>query len=194
MLKRKVMFGSMVCLVSIILASLVLAAPTEEPRGRGGRGGGQRMNRDQMRARMVERMKEQLGAKDEEWKVIEPRLRKVMDLSRQAGGFGRRGRGMFSGQGGQRGGPRDRGPGRDPGERPDRAPDREMTAVEKAGDDLQKVLDSASAKPEEIKAKLTALRTAREKAKKELAEAQKELQQILTVKQEATLVLAEMLN
>ena len=191
MLKRKVMFGSMVCLVSIILASLVLAAPTEEPRGRGGRRGGGRMSREQMRARMAERMKERLGVKDEEWKVIEPRLQKVMDLSRQAGGFGRRG--MFYGRGGRRDSGRDRGPGRGSGERPGDS-ERERTAVEKAGDDLQKVLDSESAKPEDIKVKLTVLRASREKAKQELAKAQKELQQILTVKQEATLVLSGMLN
>ena len=69
-----------------------------------------------------------------------------------------------------------------------------MSAVETAADVLQKVLESESAKPEEIKAKLTGLRAAREKAKQDLAKAQQDLKQILTVKQEATLVLGGILN
>jgi len=192
MFGRKVLFGSMVCLVSAVLAGMLLAQPPERPEGgRRGQRTERRMNREEMRARMVERMKEQLGAKDEEWKVIEPRLQKVMDLSRQVD---RRGRGMFFGRGGRRGPGRDADTESRPGRRPEGAPGRETSAVEKAADELQKVLDSESAKAEEIKAKLTALREAREKAKQDLAKAQQDLKQILTVKQEATLVLGGILD
>jgi hypothetical protein len=181
----------MVFLVTIVAAGLLLAQPPEGGGGRRGPRGEGRMDRERMRARMVERLKEQLGANDEEWKVMGPRLRKVMDLSRQADGPGRRG--MFFRRGGRDGG-RDRRPGRGPAERPAGAPERERTAVEKAAENLQKLLDSESAKAGDIKTGLTALREAREKAKQELAKAQQELKQILTVKQEATLVLRGILN
>jgi hypothetical protein len=186
------MFGSLACLVSVVLAGMLLAQPPERPEaGKRGPRGGRRMDREQMRARMVERLKEQLGAKDEEWKVMEPRLQKVMDLSRQVD---RPGRGAFFGRGGRRGAGQDAGTEKRPGRGPEGAPGRETTAVEKASDELQKVLDSESAKADEIKAKLTALREAREKAKQDLAKAQQDLKQILTVKQEAKLVLAGLLN
>jgi len=187
MFRGKIVFGSLVCLVSALLAGMLLAQPPERPeRGPGGQRGERRMDREQMRARMVERLKEQLGAKDEEWKLIEPRLQKVVDLSRQVD---RPGRGMFFRRGGRRRFGLEADTDSRSGRGPAGAPGREASAVEKAADELQKVLDSESAKVEEIKAKLTALREAREKAKQDLAKAQQDLKQILTVKQEATLVL-----
>jgi chromosome segregation ATPase len=66
--------------------------------------------------------------------------------------------------------------------------------VSKASDALQTTLENTSATPEEIKAKLTALRTAREKARQELATAQKELREVLSLRQEAQMVLMGMLN
>jgi hypothetical protein len=159
------------------------------------------MQRDpaQMQRMMTERMKEPLGASDEEWKIIQPRLQKVMNLSRQVsgrgrgmmmyggpGGFGGRGQTMGPGGRGQTGGQRTRpGTGR---------MQREPSAVEKATQDLQEVLRGKTAKPEQIKAKLAALRTTKEKAKKDLVIAQKELKQKLTVKQEAILVLSGYLD
>jgi len=64
-----------------------------------------------------------------------------------------------------------------------------MTPVEKAQEQLRTTLENQSASPDEIKKNLTALREAREKAKQELAAAQQELRQILTVRQEAQLVM-----
>ena len=49
--------------------------------------------------------------------------------------------------------------------------------------------DRRALKPEEIKEKLTALRKAREKAEQELTKAQEELRKVLTLHQEARLVL-----
>jgi hypothetical protein len=71
---------------------------------------------------------------------------------------------------------------------------RQQSAVGKATQELQEVLRSETAKPEQIKAKLTALRTAKAKAKKDLAIAQNELKKDLTVKQVAILVLSGYLN
>lgn len=76
-----------------------------------------------------------------------------------------------------------RRPGAPPG------PEGSLTPVGKVTEELRKVLENKDAKSEEIKAKLTALREAREKAKKELAKAQQELRTGLTARQEAQLVL-----
>jgi hypothetical protein len=171
------------------------------------------MDPEQMRARMQEmmdqRMKEQLGiASDAEWKVFKPRLQKVQDLSRQVNaggmmGFGRRGGfggpGGFGNRGpGDRAG-QDRGPGAGPGQ--DRGPgtrpgatEREVSAVEKAAQELQDVLMSEAPKAADIKTKLTAYRAAKEKAKKDLAKAQQDLKEIVSVQQEAQLVLMGLLN
>jgi len=193
--KRKVGWSvAMVGVLAVLGVSLALAQQGAGPGGRrGGRRGG-RFDPAQMRQRYLERIKEQLQVGDEEWTVLEPRLEKVTTLSREASGFGR-GR-MF----GRRGG-RQRGPGGGPapagppptGAAP-AAPAEPQSAVAKATEDLQTTLDNEEAKPEEIKAKLTALRESREKAKQELAEARASLRELLTQRQEAQLVLMGILE
>ena len=60
-------------------------------------GGRQRGNFDpaQMRERYMNQIKEQLGSPDDEWKLIQPRLEKVLNAQRETrssrGGFGNRG-------------------------------------------------------------------------------------------------------
>jgi septal ring factor EnvC (AmiA/AmiB activator) len=63
-----------------------------------------------------------------------------------------------------------------------------LSAAEKALQQLEDTLSKESATPEEIKKQLTALRSAREKAKQELAVAQQSLREILTVRQEGQFV------
>ena len=137
---------------------------------------------EQFRQQMADRMKQALGASDEEWKVLQPRIEKVQTLSRQTrgGGMGF----MFGG----RGGPGDRRGG----DRPQS--DRPQSEVEKKSEALQKVLDNKEAKVEEIKTALTALREARAKARAELETAQKELREVITVRQEAQLVTLALLD
>lgn len=190
MLTRK----TILCVVAVSIVGLLMVGQSlSQPQQRGQRGGTQGMERPQMRGRqfdpermrqmMEQRMKEQLGATDQEWKVLGPRVMKVSELNRQISGFGG---GMF---GGRRGGPQ----GSRPGDRPG-APERELTAVEKATEQLQTSLENTSTPPEEIKKQLTALRAAKEKTKQELAAAQQELRKVLTVRQEAQLVLMGMLD
>lgn len=131
---------------------------------------GDRQNRmQQYRQQMSERMKTAMGATDDEWKVLQPKIEKVMTLSREARGgmmgmmFGGRGRG---GSGG----------------------DANLSETQKKAQALQKVLENKEAKLDEIKAALAEYRAAKAKAKEELAKAQKELQEVLSVKQEAQLV------
>ena len=196
MSRKVVVVGVVACVLALVVGGLCLAQPPAGGQGQGGRGdrgpGGQ-FDPAQMRQRMMERMKEQLGADDQAWKVLEPRLTKVMELNRQASFGGGRGMfGMFGGPRGQRGGANaDRQGDR---QRPQMDQNRELSPVEKAQDQLETTLENQSASPDEIKKNLTALREVREKAKQELAVAQQELRQILTVRQEAQLVLMGQLN
>jgi len=140
-----------------------------------------RFDPEQMRQRMLERFKEALGATDEEWKVLRPRIEKVQTLSSEL-----RGRGGLVLRSMRR------RPSRQVQGRPEAA--REPTGVEKALQELRTVLDNEEAKPQEIKKALSALRGAREKVKQQLARAQEELRGLLTVRQEAQLVLMGMLD
>lgn len=60
--------------------------------------------------------------------------------------------------------------------------------------ELWELLNNKETKAEEIKAKLTALRKAKEKVQQELTKARQQLRQILTICQEAVLVLSELLD
>jgi hypothetical protein len=191
MQRRMVKIGVVACVLALMVGGLSIAQQGGGQGGgrRGGQGGGQGgFDPAQMRQRMAERMKEMLGADDAAWKVMEPRLMKVMELSRQANAGNR---GMMFGMMG-RGGPGGRGPGGDQGgpqaDRRGRGPQGEQTALEKAMAQLRTTLENQSATPEEIKTQLTAVRSAREKARQELAVAQQDLKKILTLRQEALLV------
>jgi Spy/CpxP family protein refolding chaperone len=184
-------------IVSLLVAGLVLAQPQGGQRGQRGQGPRDPEEfRRMMEERIAERMKEQLEITDAEWKVLQPRLRKVMELNAEtSGGPGRGGMmGMMFGRG--RGG--QRGPGGPDGQgdqqrRPRPGGDRPQTEVQQAAEALRETLQSENPGTEDIKAKLTALRSAREKAKQELVKAQQDLRQLLTLKQEATLVMTGML-
>jgi len=148
----------------------------EGDRGRGGPGGGGNFDPAAMRQRAMDRFKEQMGVTNEdEWKVIQAKLEPVMTKQREVmggmfGGFGRGGRGGDGDSNRQRG------------------------AVEQASADLRKLLEDKAASEDQIKQKLTAFREARDKARTELASAQKELKEILMPRQEAVLVSSGMLD
>jgi hypothetical protein len=145
---------------------------------------------EQFRQQMSDRMRQAMGATEEEWKILQPRIEKVQTLSRQTRGGGGMG---FMMMGGRRGGPGDRPQGDRPqGDRP--PSDRAQSEVEMKSEALQKVLDNKEAKVEEIKTALTALREARAKARAELEAAQKELREVVTVRQEAQLVTMALLD
>jgi len=135
-------------------------------------------NRDPaaFRERMMTMIKERMGATDDEWKVLLPKIEKVQTAQRNS-------RGGFFGGGGGRGGNR----GGD-------AAAADQSPTQKASADLRTVLDNKDASADDIKAKLAALREAREKGKAELAAAQKELKEVLTQRQEAVLVTMGMLD
>lgn len=146
----------------------VLAQP-----GPGGPGGGN-FDPAAMRQRMMDRTKEALEVtSDDEWKVLEPRVQKVME-ARMGIGFG--GRGMF-GRGPRGGG--NNPPGDQAQQRPRFGPP--PSAEEEA---LQKAID-AKATNGEIKAALAKFVESRKAKQGELEQAQAELRKLLTPRQEA---------
>ncbi len=170
----------LVCIVlcGVLGATLVFAAedrPGQRGPGQGGRRDGQGrggFDRAAMQERMMEMMKDRLGTTDEEWTVIKPRLSEVMELS----------------QSGARGMMRMFGRGRG-GRRQEQSAEPLTDPVEIAADDLQKTLDKEAPSAAEIKAKLDALRGAKEKNKQKLVAAQQKLREVLSLKQEAMLVM-----
>lgn len=179
------------CMSVLALCLVAAVAPVFAQDGQGQDGGGRRRQQDgqdgggrggnfdpaQMQQRMMEGIRDQLNAPDDEWSVIEPKLAKVMAAQRETMS-GRMGRGGF---GGGRGG----GGGND---------QQPTSAIGIASRDLRNCLQDENSKAEEIEAKLAAYRAAREKANADLKAAREELKSVLTQRQEAQLVLMGMLE
>ena len=139
--------------------------------GRGGRGGRGGWDPAQMQERMLQMQKEQLKVSEEEWTVLKPLLQAVTQKQweqRMARfrGMGRRGRGGGEGE--------------------DNSP-----AEVKA---LRTALENADTPAADIQAKLKALRDANKAKEAELEKVREQLRQVLTVRQEAQLVLMGVLN
>jgi len=166
--------------ITVLLAlgtTNVTAQEREERQGRGG------FDPEQMRVRMMERLRETLEVKsDDEWKLIEGRITKVSDARREmGGGFGR----GFGGPGGRRGG----------GDGGDQGGERRRFGGEPSpeAEALQKAIE-AKASNEEIKTKLAKYREAQKTKQANLEKAQAELRQVLSVRQEANAVLLGLLQ
>jgi hypothetical protein len=168
---------------------------------------------EQMRQRMMERMRERFEVTDDsEWRAISERLAKVMEARRAAGGPGgpggfgggfmrppggpggpppqsggdqpnpggpppQGGAGAFPGGPGGPGGP---GPGFGPPASP------EVQALRKAVD--------AKASTEELKARIADVKAARAKNQATLQQAQQDLREVLSARQEAVATLLGLLN
>jgi len=149
-----------------------------------GRGQGGQFDAAAMRRMISERMRNILGASEEEWTILGPRVEKVQNLMREVRGS--RMAAMF-----RRSGPGGRGgqPGGTPAQ-----PAAEVSPVQKATDELEATLADEAAGSDVIRQKLTALRAAREKAQQQLDAARKELREVVTLRQEAQLVLMGLLD
>ena len=153
--------------------------------GGGGFGGGGfgQMDPAQMQQMMMDRYKEQLGfTNDTEWTAVEPLVQKVSEARMEAmrGGFGGGRRGGFGGGGPGGGGPG--GPGGFGNQTPD--PDREA---------LQQAIEN-NAPAAQIKTLLEKYRASVKAKQAKLESAQADLRKVLTQKQEASAVLAGLLN
>jgi uncharacterized protein (DUF342 family) len=126
---------------------------------------------------MMERAKTELAASEETWKKIEPLLTKVVTLNNQINVRGMRGGRQGQGQG-----------------QPPAAPQGDQSEIQKASMALRALTQDKTSSMDQIKEKLAELRTAKEKAKDELAKAQAELKKNVDARQEAKLVLMGLLN
>ncbi len=126
--------------------------------------------------------KSALGATEEQWKLIEPKLEKVRHLREQANSAV----GVFLA-----GGSNDKPAFQWKRPWKDKAP-AELTEAQKLAKELIALVEKKNTAPEAFRRKMAALRKARSKEaqlQQQLAEAQKELREILTTRQEAALVL-----
>jgi hypothetical protein len=146
------------------------------PGGQGARpGGGMSFDPAAIRARIMQSVKTAVDCTEEEWKVLEPKLVKVMLLKMDAGELG----GMTGGSRGRQ----VRGFIRmmlDPNGVP--------STVDERLDELNKMIDENETSTDFYKNKVAQLRKARERVKEELKLAEKDVQSVLTLRQEAALV------
>jgi hypothetical protein len=166
----------------MVALGFAMSVPTlafAQNQGQGNRGGGN--GAADFRQRMMDELKKQLGAKDDEWTAMQPLVEKVFaaQMASATRGFGR-GRGGPGGGGG-----RGQGGGSDT---------QASSPVQTAARDLTTALEKQDTPPDQIQAKLVALRAAKAKAKTELEAAQKALQEVLQPRQEAVLVSMGMLD
>ena len=161
------------------------------------------MDSQEVQMRMLERIKIDLAATEQEWKAIEPSLKKVITLSnelnprvmgaaimdgRQERSVGRAERrdersGQIADQAERREGQR--------GWRADAA---DESKCQKAFIELRDLTQLSGSSASDINDKLVAFRAAKADAQKELAAEQVKLQKTLTPRQEAKLVLMGTLN
>lgn len=176
-------------LARLLVVALIFSASTYfvSAQGAGGRRG---FDPEQFRARMMERFKTELKVSDQEWKVMQPMIENVMAKQRESRGG--RGGMMF----GMRGGPPSRDEDRPQGNQ-DRRADRRGSDRFQAPPEveaLRNALDSENTSSADLKAKLAALRESRKKSQAELEKARNDLRKIVTVRQEAQLVLMGILD
>jgi hypothetical protein len=180
----------------MVALGLTLAAPSltfAQNRGGGGPGGGG-FDPARIREFRVNAVKDQIGATPEEWTVLQPKLEKVIDAQTAAAA----GRGFGFGRGGPRRGGDQNATGGDQnatgGNRPRGGGFGSDTPVGKAANELRDAVENKDTPQEQIATKLKALRDARAKAKADLDAAQKDLQGVVTPRQEAVLVANGMLE
>ena len=153
-------------------------ADAAAPGGPGGPGGGRGFDGTRMR---LQRIKDQMAPTDDEWKELSPKIEKVLKLEAEV-------RPMP--MGGRRGGPREGAPA----ETPPGAQAAPANPVTQARTDLNKAVEDKSASADDIAKKLADYREARDKAHDELVVAQKDLKKSVKPRQEAVLVLNNVLD
>lgn len=188
---------AMTTLLTVGLGLAVLLDPTtlpaqeeeaeERPRER------REWNPEQAQARMAERLKNALEVTDEEWEAIQPLVEDVVVKQRQAGG----GRMGWGGRGRGGAGPEERG--RRGGERDgeERGPRGQRGGMGGGSPELQALREAVTdenTSPEALRERMEAVRQAQARAQAELKESRDQLRQVLTTRQEATLMMIGLLD
>lgn len=177
MLRGKLMISVAMAIMAVLALTSAAMAQTSQP-AKGPAGGdwgtGGQLTPEETK-KWMENYRKQLskqeqtflGATDDEWKVLEPKVLQVEKLKMEAQ-FGGARTYIIPGV---------------------TSPTDEPTDLQKASEQLAKVLKNKDVKPEDIKAALEAFRKAKTKVNEDLAKARAQLKELLTVKQEAQLVL-----
>ena len=169
---KSVLAAAVAGLLAVGMSGSPVLAQNQPGGDRGGDRGRGNFDPAKAREEYYTRMKERLGATDDEWKVLQPRIEKVSNARRAAD--------SSSGRVGSSG----RGPGGGDSNRSSEP----QSPLSKAAQDLRTATENKDTPPAEVTAKLAAFREARARAEAELAAAQKELVEVLTPRQEAILV------
>lgn len=166
--------------VALAVGGLTPPATAQEQKDKG-RGG---WNPDEMRARMTERVRELLEVKNEdEWKLIQVRIEKATEAQREVRGLNGDPRMLFSRSGDQPGG----APGADQGGRTRSSPSIFGGTPNPDAEAFSKAVQN-KAPTDELKQRMARVREARKAAEAKYDKAADDLRQVLTVRQEATLV------
>ena len=169
----QMLFAVLACAFISVAAVRAEDAPPANPGG----GGGGRGNFDpaKMREMMQTRLKEQMGATDDEWKALQPKVEELQKVQESTRGSMRS---LF----------------RRPGGSTPPADDATKTDIQRKTDALKALVDAKDSDPKAIQDALKALRDEREKNKTATKKAQDGLKELLTAKQEAILVMYGMLE
>ena len=222
MATRKVILGLTICLLIGLFGSKLHSQSAGSGRGTGGSGGSvdqfHRMNHQETMAQMQKKMEEQrkrieeqktrsmqqaLGVDEQQWKIIEPKLKKVQACRDEAfvgtqspfqsGFVSNSGQGIFvGGFQFQFGGTMQGNTFQSSSSWPD--PDRPLTDGEAILKELQSLVQDPQTTPDEITRGLNALRQARTRGKQKWGLAQRELRQVLNLRQQATLTMMGLLE
>jgi hypothetical protein len=162
-----------------------------------------------------EAIKQALGATDEQWRVIKPRLEKVQNLTRQSdlsisllisgssSGSGKSSTRNQRGTGGSGGGGSARNTPSKPNTKEtyssqygwkwykpwDSKTPGKLTKGERLSEEILELIEDKNSRPEEIEQKMETLRTIKQEAQKQLAIARQELLEVLTYRQEVALII-----
>lgn len=191
-MRRKLLAAMAVLALTVAIsgAGTAVVAQDGQGQGQGAQGRGQdqgqrrQMDPEQMRQRMMDNLRERLGASEEDWQALEPKVQAVLEAQQQAragGGMGA----MMGRRGGRQGGP---GAGQGGGD------EQNQSEVATAARELRSALEDEATEGEVIAQRLEAFRSARSKAEEQLKTAQDELKGLLTQRQEAMLVMMSLLE
>ncbi len=167
---RKLSWFVLGSLLLIPVLALTQDAPQGQDQGR------RRGDPAQMRERMMNNVKEQMGVNEDEWKALAPKVEKVVTLQHELR--------SASGMGGFGGGPGGRG----------EAGDQPPTKLAQAQRDLRTALENKDTPAPDIAKRLADFREARDKVRAEFETAQKALKAGITPRQEAVLVMTGLLD
>jgi hypothetical protein len=178
--------AALALVVAISGAGTAVVAQDGQGQGGGqgrGQGQGQRQfDPEQARQRMMDNLRERLGASEEDWQALQPKVQAVMEAQQQAraGGMGMM---MGGGRGGRGAGPGGPGGG-----------DQDQSEMAVAARELRSALEDEATGNDVIAQRLESYRAARSKAEANLKTAREELKELVTQRQEATLVMMGMLE